>query len=80
VSALTSAAHPVPKFFNVLEKLSTFKRLITAPEVAEITDLHRLTVYRLAKDGRIPCYRISGLLRFDPAAVAEYLRAHELQQ
>ena len=67
-------------FFSALEKLSTYERQITAPEVAEITGLHRLTVYRLAKTGCIPCYRISGSLRFDPRAIADYLRSHEVQQ
>ncbi len=66
-------------FFSALEKLSTFKRQITAPEVAEITGLHKLTVYRLAKSGRLQCYRIASSLRFDPAAVAEYLRTHEVR-
>jgi excisionase family DNA binding protein len=31
-------------------------------------------VYKLASDGSLPCFRIGGSVRFDPAAFAAWLR------
>ena len=63
---------------SILEKLSRAANALTASQVGELLSLHKLTIYRLAKSGRIPCYRIAGSLRFDPRGIADYLRAHEV--
>jgi excisionase family DNA binding protein len=56
--------------------------LIDVPEalwdkdrLAEYLDLHPVTVLRTAREGRIPCIRIGGLVRFDPTDIREFLKA-----
>jgi excisionase family DNA binding protein len=34
----------------------------------------RITIFKLAKARRIPCFRIGTCVRFDPRAVANWLR------
>ena len=40
-----------------------------AADVARFLKCSRKTVYRGADSGEIPCVRVGGLLRFDPAAM-----------
>ena len=63
---------------SITQRIENFGRALTAPELAALLAVHVLTIYRLAKSGRIPCFRIGSSLRFDPRAVANYLRAHEV--
>lgn len=49
--------------------------LLTAKQVASEIGLSGKTVYRLARDGRIPYVRIQGSLRFRPADVKAWLDA-----
>lgn len=64
---------------SILERLSKTESALTAPKLAELLSLHKLTIYRLANSGSIPCFRIGTSIRFDPRAVADYLRAHEVR-
>ena len=45
----------------------------TAEELAELLALSKKHLYRLAKAGRIPSYRIGGAVRFDPTSTADWL-------
>ncbi len=47
---------------------------LTAVELAELLAVSRVTVFKLAKRGRIPSFRIGTCVRFDPRAVADWLR------
>ena len=47
---------------------------LTAGELAELLAVSRITVFKLAKAGRIPSFRIGTCVRFDPRAVAKWLR------
>jgi excisionase family DNA binding protein len=69
----------VSVFFSALDKLATFKRLITASELAELLGCNRMTVYRLVKSGYISCYRLRGSILFEPKEIAEYLHAREVR-
>jgi excisionase family DNA binding protein len=64
---------------SIPEQLENFNRALTAPELAQRLNLHRLTIYRLAQSGKIPHFRIGSSLRFDGRAVASYLREHEVR-
>jgi excisionase family DNA binding protein len=44
-----------------------------AEELSELLSLSVKHLYRLAKSGRMPNYRIGGAVRFDPQAVADWL-------
>lgn len=47
---------------------------LTAAELAELLAVSRITVFKQAKAGRIPCFKIGTCVRFDPRAVATWLR------
>jgi excisionase family DNA binding protein len=47
------------------------ENLMTVQEVAEHLRLHRVTVYKWAKKGRIPAIRLGYGLRFRPSDIEE---------
>jgi excisionase family DNA binding protein len=49
-------------------------RALMVPEVAALLNVSVRQVYKLAAEGRIPCLRIAGCIRFDPSALAVWLR------
>jgi len=61
----------VPSLADHIEQLS---RALTADELAEILTVSRITIFKQAKAGRIPCFRIGTCVRFDPRAIANWLR------
>ena len=46
----------------------------SAHELAELLGCSGKHIYALAKSGRLPHLRINGMVRFDPAATAQWLR------
>ena len=50
-------------------------RLWDANDVAKYLKVSRSWVYHRAEAGLIPCVRVGGLLRFDPAAIRQSVRA-----
>ena len=54
-----------------LEKMT---QALRASELARILSTSKMTIYRLVKQGNIPYFRVGGLIRFDPQAVADWLR------
>ena len=54
-----------------LEKMS---RALRASELAIILSTSKMTIYRLVERGAIPYFRVGGLIRFDPQAIADWLR------
>jgi excisionase family DNA binding protein len=47
--------------------------LLTVPELAGMLRLSPQTVYRAVSEGRIPCSRILGTVRFDRKKIEEWL-------
>jgi excisionase family DNA binding protein len=58
------------------QRIEEIRRAMTATEVAELLAVSPITVYKMAKAGRLPSFRIGTSVRFDPRAVAEWLRAN----
>jgi excisionase family DNA binding protein len=56
------------------DRIEKFDPALTAFELAELLAVSRITVFKLARAGRIPCFRIGSCVRFDPRAVAQWLR------
>jgi excisionase family DNA binding protein len=56
------------------DQIEKIGRAITAVELAELLAISRVTVFKLAKAGRIPCFRVGSCVRFDPRAIANWLR------
>jgi excisionase family DNA binding protein len=61
------------------EHLERLRHAITAKDVAEILAISPITVYKLAKEGKLPSLRIGGAVRFDPRAVAQWLRRNSIE-
>jgi excisionase family DNA binding protein len=56
------------------QRIEGIKRAMTAGEVAGFLAVSPITVYKMAKAGRLPSFRIGTAVRFDPRAVAEWLQ------
>ena len=52
-------------------------KILTLADVAKLLSVHPITVYRMIKQGKLPVFRIGKALRFDAAAMEEWLRAKE---
>jgi excisionase family DNA binding protein len=44
----------------------------SADEIAELIDISKQHIYKLAKAGRMPSHRIGGAVRFDPKELADW--------
>jgi excisionase family DNA binding protein len=65
---------------KVMKLVETLKRKSGALKVAEIAELLGVTpqhIYRMAANGTIPSFRISGAVRFDPDDVATWLQGKQ---
>jgi excisionase family DNA binding protein len=56
------------------DQIERIPHALTAAELAQWLAVSRITIFKLAKTGRIPCFRIGTCVRFDPRAVASWLR------
>ena len=49
---------------------------LTAAELARVLNISKVTIFKQAKAGRIPSFRVGTCVRFDPHAVAQWLRGN----
>jgi excisionase family DNA binding protein len=68
----------VPLSMRVIEALSRMEGLLTVKQVASLLAVHEMTVYGWTKAGTMPHLRVGSRLKFDPAAVAEWLGARQV--
>jgi excisionase family DNA binding protein len=54
---------------------STTRTLVRAPAVARLLDLPTFTIYALVRSNRIPHVRVGRVVRFDPAAIEQWIAA-----
>jgi excisionase family DNA binding protein len=47
---------------------------LTADELASVLSVSRITIFKQAKAGRIPSFRVGTCVRFDPKTTADWLR------
>lgn len=59
---------------SLADRIERTGRALTANELAEMLAVSRITIFKLAKRGRIPSFRIGTCVRFDPHSVARWLR------
>jgi len=50
--------------------------LLTVTELVPLIGVSRTTLYEMVGNGGIPYLRIETMIRFDPHAIAEWLREH----
>ena len=54
--------------------LRSAKGALTAKQLAEVLNISPKTVFKLAKAGRIPSFRIGTAVRFDARLIVDWLR------
>ena len=62
---------------SLVQKLNRRVGLMSAAEVCEVLGCHANTLYDRVRTGRLAAVRDGGKLKFDPAAIAAYIRARE---
>ena len=71
----SAAAQVRAQALSLADEIEHFGRALTASELADILNVSKITIFKHAKAGRIPSFRIGSCVRFDPRAVANWLRA-----
>jgi excisionase family DNA binding protein len=56
------------------DRIERIGRALTADELARMLTVAKVTIFKQAKAGRIPSFRIGSCVRFDPKMVAQWLR------
>lgn len=59
---------------SLADRIERIGRALTADELAEMLGVSRITIFKQAKAGRIPSFRIGTCVRFDPRSTANWLR------
>jgi len=59
---------------SLADRIEQIGRALTANELAEMLTVSRITIFKQAKAGRIPSFRVGTCVRFDPRSVAQWLR------
>jgi len=65
-----STAEPM----SLPDRIERIGRALTADELARMLTVSRITIFKQAKAGQIPSFRIGTCVRFDPKTVARWLR------
>jgi excisionase family DNA binding protein len=73
-SATAQLSEGTPESLSLADRIEQMRRALNAEEVAEILNVSKVTIFKQAKAGRIPSFRIGTCVRFDPKAVARWLR------
>lgn len=61
---------------TLADQIASFKGALTARQLSELLSISAITVYKLAKRGALPSFRLAGCVRFCPCTVARWLREH----
>jgi excisionase family DNA binding protein len=59
---------------SLADQIESYQRALKAAELAELLSVSKITIFKLARAGRIPCFHVATSVRFDPRAVAKWLR------
>jgi excisionase family DNA binding protein len=59
---------------SLADRIERIDRALTAGELASMLTVSRITIFKQAKAGRIPSFRIGTCVRFDPKSVGTWLR------
>jgi len=58
----------------LVENLEQRQRALRVSEVADLFQVSPMTIYRAAKEGNLPSFKVGSSLRFDPKAVIAWLK------
>jgi excisionase family DNA binding protein len=59
---------------SIADSIEQLDRACTAAELSRLLNVNKLTIYRRAQAGTLPHFRVGTCIRFDPRAVAKWLR------
>ncbi len=54
--------------------------MMTVREVADYLRMHEMTIYRMARQGEIPAYKVGNRWRFNKNRLQEWLGEHEVER
>jgi excisionase family DNA binding protein len=57
---------------------SELPTIMTVREVAGYLRMHEMTIYRMARQGDIPAYKVGNRWRFNRERIQSWLREHEV--
>jgi excisionase family DNA binding protein len=73
IQAFLGGKH-APANLTLAEHIERIEGAMTAEKLAKLLGVSKITIFKQAKAGRIPSFRIGTCVRFDPKAVANWLR------
>lgn len=57
-----------------------YRRLMDVAATAKVMDVHPATLYRWARQRKIPCVRIGArVIRFDPSEIEKYISKNSVE-
>jgi excisionase family DNA binding protein len=59
---------------SIADQIEKTGHALTADDLAKLLSVSRVTIFKQAAAGRIPSFRVGTCVRFDPRAVAQWLR------
>ena len=62
-----------PNPISVRDRIAQFGKALNAEQLADILGVSEITIYKQAKAGRIPSFRIGTCVRFCPKTVADWI-------
>jgi excisionase family DNA binding protein len=63
---------------SIRELLAAYHHAITAKDLAEILQVQPDSIYKNARAGNIPHFRIGTSVRFDPKAITQWLEQQQI--
>jgi len=60
---------------SLADQIERIGRALTAEELSKLLSVSKITIFKHAAAGRIPSFRVGTCVRFDPRAVAQWLRS-----
>jgi excisionase family DNA binding protein len=63
---------------SVVETIRSRQKAMGAKDVADLLGMTRKHILKLAKEQRMPSYRLGGAVRFDPGKVADWLESRSV--
>ena len=59
---------------SLADQIEKTGHALTANDLEQILSVSHVTIFKHAKEGRIPSFRVGTCVRFDPKEVANWLR------
>jgi excisionase family DNA binding protein len=59
---------------TLADQIASYKGALTARQLSERLSISAITIYKMAKRGALPSFRVAGCVRFCPSTVARWLR------